>query len=664
MTDQERIWLEANQQYLAAELGRVRAYLERHIAVANDTAAAQREYTRPVDLAVVPDHLRPFALERVCGLFGLSAFDREILLLCAGVELQSEFGGLCAAAQGNPNCAYPTFSLALAVIPGAHWSALLPAAPLRHWRLIELLPGITLTQSPLHIDERILHYLVGLNGMDERLAGLVEPLTVQDELVPSHSILAERIATLWVSTAPSAAPRAVQLCGRSAASKQAIAAAASARAGLTAWRLSGHALPLDSTETDSLLRLWNREALLGGRALLLDCDDLGIDESRRHAIAKVVEGVDGPLVVTSRDPSSFPRRSFLTLDVVRPTSPEQRALWHSAWRGMPNLNGRLDALIAQFGLDAESIRSVADLARVELEAAGEESQELNDRTGQVLWNICRAHSRLKLEDLAQRIQPSAQWDDLVLPESQKEILREIEAHVRQRTRVYEQWGLAAKSARGLGISALFVGASGTGKTMAAEVLAAELESDLFRIDLSQVVSKYIGETEKNLRRVFDAADESGAVILFDEADAIFGKRSEVKDSHDRYANIEISYLLQRMEAYRGLAILTTNMKSALDAAFMRRIRFVVQFPFPDAGQRRVIWQRIFPVETPTEGLDGARLSQLNVAGGSIRNIALNAAFLAADAGERVMMKHLLRASKSEYAKLDKPLTEAETAGWV
>jgi SpoVK/Ycf46/Vps4 family AAA+-type ATPase len=200
--------------------------------------------------------------------------------------------------------------------------------------------------------------------------------------------------------------------------------------------------------------------------------------------------------------------------------------------------------------------------------------------------------------------------------------------------------------------------------MAAEVLANELRLDLFRIDLSQVVSKYIGETEKNLRRVFDAAEEGGAVLLFDEADALFGKRSEVKDSHDRYANIEVSYLLQHMEAYRGLAILTTNMKGMLDQAFLRRLRFVVQFPFPDLAQRGEIWRRVFPAETPLRGLDWSKLARLNATGGTIRNIALNGAFLAAEEGEPVQMSHLLRAARSEYAKLEKPLAEAESAGWV
>jgi SpoVK/Ycf46/Vps4 family AAA+-type ATPase len=293
-----------------------------------------------------------------------------------------------------------------------------------------------------------------------------------------------------------------------------------------------------------------------------------------------------------------------------------------------------------------------------------EVQAQADELATLLWDACRSQARPGLDDLGQRIDLRADWNDLVLPEAQQQLLREIAAHVRQRTIVYETWGFSAGSARGLGISALFAGASGTGKTLAAEVLAHELRLDLYRIDLSSVVSKYIGETEKNLRRVFDAAEEGGAILLFDEADALFGKRSEIKDSHDRYANIEVSYLLQRMEAYRGLAVLTTNLKSSLDTAFLRRIRFIVHFPFPDTAQRAEIWRRTLPQRLPTEGLDMNKLARLNVAGGNIRNIALNAAFLAADAHEPVRMIHMLRAASVEYAKLEKPLTEAEIGGWV
>ena len=200
--------------------------------------------------------------------------------------------------------------------------------------------------------------------------------------------------------------------------------------------------------------------------------------------------------------------------------------------------------------------------------------------------------------------------------------------------------------------------------MAAEVLAGELGLDLYRIDLSAVVSKYIGESEKNLRRVFDAAEESGAVLLFDEADALFGKRSEVKDSHDRYANIEVSYLLQRMESYRGLAILTSNMRSALDVAFMRRLRFVVHFPFPDEAMREAIWRRAFPTHAPLGSIDFGKLARLSVTGGSIRNIALNAAFAAAAGDGQLTMGDLLDAARYEAAKRERPLADAETRGWI
>jgi AAA+ superfamily predicted ATPase len=384
-----------------------------------------------------------------------------------------------------------------------------------------------------------------------------------------------------------------------------------------------------------------------------------------YYITQLIESTTGAIIVSSRERRRVLQRPILTFDVCTPTAGEQRSIWQSTLGSTASqLNGKIEVLTSQFNLSVSSISSIAAgvLGRV---AAQDNRQALEPgNLARLLWDTCRVQARSRLDDLAQRIEPTATWDDLVVPELQRQVLRDIAVHVKHRTTVYETWGFATKGSRGLGISALFVGGSGTGKTTAAEVLANELRLDLYRIDLSQVVSKYIGETEKNLRRVFDAAEESGAILLFDEADALFGKRSEIRDSHDRYANIEVSYLLQRMEAYRGLAILTTNFKSALDTAFLRRIRFTVQFPFPDAAQRAEIWRRIFPATTPTRDLDCAKLARLNVAGGNIRNIALNAAFLAADTGEPVQMKHILRAARSEYLKLEKSLTEAEIGGWV
>jgi len=243
-------------------------------------------------------------------------------------------------------------------------------------------------------------------------------------------------------------------------------------------------------------------------------------------------------------------------------------------------------------------------------------------------------------------------------------LHDIVAHARNRSLVHDDWGMADRQGRGLGLGALFHGPSGTGKTLAAEVLGTEMDLDVYRVDLSQLVSKYVGETEKNLRRVFDAAEGGGAILLFDECDAIFGKRGEVEHGQDRYANLEVSYLLQRMESYRGIAILTTNLRSAIDPAFMRRLRFVVGFPFPDFERRVALWRHALPPGVPIEGIDFQRLARLNVAGGSIRNIALHAAFLAADALHPVRMTHLRRAALAECGKLERAPSDVEIGGWA
>jgi SpoVK/Ycf46/Vps4 family AAA+-type ATPase len=248
----------------------------------------------------------------------------------------------------------------------------------------------------------------------------------------------------------------------------------------------------------------------------------------------------------------------------------------------------------------------------------------------------------------------------VLSDQARATIGALLAHVRHRARVLGDWGY---DRRGLAVTALFSGPSGTGKTTAAEAVAAELELDLIAVDLSQVVSKYLGDTEKNLARLFDAA-ESGAVLLFDEGDALFAKRTEVRDHRDRYANLEVSYLLQRLESFAGIAILTSNARESIDAAFTRRMRFVVSFPFPDAAQRVQLWAHAFPPGVRTEGLDNRRLAQLSVTGGTIAQLALHAAFLAADDDRPVGMAHVLAAARIEAAKIDRPLSPQEIKGWV
>jgi len=663
MTEHEDTWSEDNQRYLVAALAEVRAALERHAAPTQSDeqrshGSREQDGQKPDSADIAMGMPAPPALDVVCAAFGLSPFERAILLLCTGIELDSTFANLCAAAQADPARSYPTFSLALAVFDGAHWSALTPDAPLRRWRMIEVAqtPGTSLATRPLHIDERVLHFLAGIQELDERLAGLIERAPRPQELVPSHAALAERIGMAW--TRQSGSPPVIQLCGADEVSRRAIAAAGCARLGLNVFCLPADGIPTSPAELEALARLWEREAALTSSALYVEAEAVDRTDARTvAAISRLLERLNVGLLLGSGERWRPLRRAMLTLDVHKPTAQEQRALWHVALGSASvHLNGHIHGLVSQFNLSPPAIH---DAVREALSSGADGPALVAE-----LWNAGRAQSRPRLDDLAQRIQPIATWGDLVLPETERRILAEIADHVAHRATVYETWGFGAISSRGLGISALFAGASGTGKTMAAEVLASQLRLDLYRIDLSAVVSKYIGETEKNLRRVFDAAEDGGAILFFDEADALFGKRSEVKDSHDRYANIEINYLLQRIEQYRGLAVLATNMKGALDSAFMRRIRFVVNFPMPDAAQRAQIWRRIFPPDTPTDGLDIGKLARLNITGGNIRNIALNAAFLAAAEGAAVGMSHLVRATRSEYAKIDKPLTEAEIGGWT
>jgi hypothetical protein len=495
---------------------------------------------------------RPPALERVVRAFGLSAFERDVLMLCAGIELDPEFAALCASAQGDPARTYPTFSLALAMLPESHWSALSPEAPLRRWRLIEIATGPVLTLAPLRIDERVLHYLAGVRQLDERLAVMLEtlPPTDPDTLVPSQADLAHQIAAAWSAAPAGRGVPVAQLCGAMADCRP-IAAATAAMLGLRAASLPAELVPAGAADLESFLRLWEREAALAGiGVLMLECDDGRQAESepaqaRGPALSRLLERLNGFVILRAREPRRIAHRPSIALDVAHPRLEEQVQAWRDALRAaMPQeAPAAIDAIAAQFNLSIPAIRAIAAEAIARSSGAQPPAPE---GVAAAVWDLCRMRLRTRLDELAQRIESSVRWDDLVLPEPLKQTLYAVVVQLRQRTTVHDRWGFAEKSRRGLGISALFSGPSGTGKTMAAEVLANELRLDLYRIDLSSVVSKYIGETEKNLRRVFDAAEESGAILLFDEADALFGKRSEVKDSHDRYANIEVSYLLQRM----------------------------------------------------------------------------------------------------------------------
>lgn len=600
--------------------------------------------------AVAAEHTP--ALLLLAQRLGLTEFERNTLLLCAAMELDTRMAGLCARAQGEPSRLYPTFALALALFDNPAWEVLSPERPLRYWRLIEInQPGAQpLVNSAIKADERIVNYLKGLNYLDDRLAPLTLQISLQAELLPpSQSRLVEEIAAHLSGGQSGMSLPLFQLVGSDSASKIAVAGQVASRLGLTLYRLSAESVPAQIGDQDTMVRLWQRECAFMPIALYVDASQLDRTTSpHTAALQRVFSRGMGMVFLDTHEPWPEPGRESITLDIAKPTQDEQRAVWEYA------LGARAAEyparLAGQFNFNAATIRSVSTNAL---------GKSVGGDLGSALWAECLRHARPALDQLSQVLEPKAQWNDLALPPAEKRLLRQITDQVAARMAVYDDWGFRERMNRGLGISVLFAGESGTGKTMAAEVIANELGLLLYRIDLSAVVSKYIGETEKNLRKLFDAAEDGGAILFFDEADALFGKRSEVKDSHDRYANIEINYLLQRMEAYRGLAILATNMKGALDTAFVRRLRFVVNFPFPSISERLAIWQRVFPEKTPLGELDFQRLAKLNITGGSIINIAVNAAFLAAQSKTRVTMPFVLEASRNEFRKLDKPVNEAD-----
>ena len=616
-------WERANRDVVMAELELVRAWLRAHGGVGTADAEGVAQARAGLD-AVAARLPRRSALDEVVAGFGLSDFERSLLLLAAGPELAAGMVGEIEAVGGAPR---PTFGLALASLPGAHWSALTPRAPLRYWRLLHLLDPTTPTHSPLVADERVLHHLLGAGYLDPDLAALARTPEPTPDLPPTLLACASAVAEAWQRG------EAVVLAGPQHGNLAPVAAQAAASVGRVLHVLDAADVPAEPERRDLLARLLEREAVLGGSAWAVDASrvpDAGETLRRVHTL-------DAPMVLlTDAEVPAVPE-SVAVVAVARVPASERRETLlasfapEAARAQDPPL---LDAAATAFDL------AVPDARRAAAEAA----------RGRSLWQACRSRASRRFDGLAQVIEPRATWDDLVLPEPQLEQLRALVAAARHRTMVLDEWGFAARSARGLGTAALFTGASGTGKTLAAEVVATTLGLDLVVVDLSQVVSKYIGETEKNLRRVFEAAEDSAAVLLFDEADTLFGKRTEIRDSHDRYANLEVGYLLQRIESFRGLAVLTTNAKSVLDQAFVRRLRYIVSFPYPDVAARERLWRLAFPSDTPTVGVDPARLASIDLPGGGIAAAALTAAYLGAGRGE-VTADDVAAATKWEMAKL-------------
>jgi hypothetical protein len=665
------VWWLANQRYLMGCLAPIRRALD---IAQTGSETADADDPDPAEVADARQRLIDSGageppLDTLSKLFGLTGFEQAVLLLCAGVELDSRFSRLCAGLGARDG---PSFALALSLLPEADWSALVPERPLRHRRLVRVGEAPTLSHAPLRIEERVLHYLTGFETLDPRLAGVLRPVDPASggDLVPAHMDIARRLVSAWSQATAASESPVLQLRGHDLRRKLPVAAAVCAQLGRRLLHLQPQNVPSTRAELEEFLSLWGRDATLGKLGLLVDLhDESAQDPTRGAAAATLIGAAEGLVLVAVPDGLPGGERHQIAVDVGRPPLGQQREQWRAVLGEVADrLDDQIEGLVGQFDLSAPRIEAAWLDCRGRLLPPTADRASLQrlpvDQIGAALWDSARSQARPHIDDVAQRVTPVATWQSLVVPEQVEDTLRQIAAQARHRRRVLEEWGFAAQGDHGLGVGALFAGPSGTGKTLAAEVLAADLRLDLYRVDLSVTVSKWLGETEKNLRRIFDAADDGGALLLFDEADALFGKRTAVKDAHDRYANVGVSYLLQRLEQYRGLAILTTNREDDLDQAFVRRLRFIVRFAFPNAALRLAIWSKVFPAAAPLEHVDPAKLARLNLAGGNIRNIAINAAFLAADEGSPVQMAHVLRATRSEYTKLRQTLVEQDVRDWV
>ncbi|HEU5213936.1 MAG TPA: ATP-binding protein [Gaiellaceae bacterium] len=581
-------------------------------------------------------------LAAIAAALGLDAFELEVLGLALSAELDPGFARLCAYLQDDARRPHLSVRLVLdLLVPAggalpAQAAALGEGGRLAHHDLVRVEGDGPWSARTLRLADGVLGLVVG-GAPEPALAGALTPLASAG-LPERHEALAGRAARLLVAVVQAGGAPLLSLTGEATAPLHAVAAAAAARLGRTAFLLQPARLPVARPAA-----LLDREAALSGLAYVVD-----------EALPEDWPPLESVVFVTGREPATGAAR----VEVPAPTYAERRQLLAGALAaaGAELDDAPLARTAAQFPLEADALAQAVRVAVAEADGTA----PLED----TLWRACRTAARRSAAGLAWIIEPRRTWNDLVLPDPLVLRLHELVAQAERRPVVYDEWGFGARVGRARGITALFAGPSGTGKTLAAEVVAGALGCDLQRIDLAGVVDKYIGETEKHLRTIFDAAESSGALLFFDEADALFGKRTDVRDSHDRYANIEVDYLLQRMEDYPGLAVLATNRKGALDPAFLRRLRFVLDFPFPDAASRRSIWETALPREAPTDGLDLDALARLELAGGSIVTVAVNAAFAAAAQDVPIGMSHLASAARAELAKLERLVRESALEDWL
>ncbi|MDQ1350283.1 MAG: hypothetical protein QG657_584 [Acidobacteriota bacterium] len=633
-------------------------------------------------------------LYHLAAIFHLNSFEREILVICLAPELDLKYEKLYAYLQDDVTLKQPSVNLSLELLcAGSNnpaedknekkqaRSCFFDRSPLFRYRLLkftglnngggdEQSPPGTLLSRRLKIDDRIANFLLGFNAMDSSLSSftkLLEPTREWTSLVMDDE-LKERLSRLSTEYFDNDFQRGNKrrlvfyMQGPFGVGKKS-----------TAETLCRQLrLPLMVVDTNDFLQLNNeqnpsevitrlfRETLLQPAAIYFEGFDRLLtpapaqEEGGKAALYRkmIIEAVEefSFLTFLAGEKEWQPQGSFQTLVLVQlrfpvPSYLLRKRLWEQF---APGINS--DGLAAKFNFTPGQIRDASAEAANLAMICGSQGV-----TTEELFRACRNQSNRKLSEMAQKIEPLYTWSDIVLPTDTMDQLKEIRNCVKYRHLVYGDWGFAKKISLGKGLNALFSGPSGTGKTMAAEVIAGEVGLELYKIDLSCVISKYIGETEKNLAGIFKEAETANAILFFDEADALFGKRSEVKDSHDRYANIEIGYLLQRMEEYEGVTILATNMKNNMDEAFVRRMHFAVDFPFPGEDSRLRIWKNIFPAQTPVEkNIDFTFFSKhFDIPGGNIKNIALAAAFYAADDGLSVKTEHLILACKREFQKMGK-----------
>jgi len=626
------------------------------------------------------------SLPHLAQLFQLTPFEEQCLVICLAPELERKYEKLYAYLQDDITRKKPSVELVLNLLCQTGQERLAarlafdPQAPLlkyRLWQITESSPDgpLPLLARALKLDDRIVNFLLGFRQMDARLEPIARLVSPQAEL--NQAMLPEEIQSRMrsfvdshFSQAKSARPNVVfYFYGPYGSGKRALAEVVCHDLGLPLIigdleRMLGGQSPFEE-----LSWLLGRETLLQPAALCLENCDCLLAEPDKHRpqLKSLLEATQTFSRLTFllgsqtwKPQGLLNEHLFIELKFPLPDARTGKHLWESHLNGHDQFASDVDwgTLASKFRFRPGQIRDALVAAE---NLARWRSPDDSQITMSDLYAACRAQSTPKLSALARQIEPKYTWADIVLPTDPLAQLRELCNQAKYRHIVYGEWGFDRKLSLGKGLNALFSGPPGTGKTMAAEVIANELQLDLYQIDLSQVVSKYIGETEKNLHRIFSEAQSSNAILFFDEADALFGKRSEVKDAHDRYANIEIGYLLQKMEEYDGIAMLATNLRQHLDEAFVRRMQVIVEFPFPDEEYRRRIWEVIFPREAPLgDDVDfGALAREVRLAGGNIKNIALAAAFYAAEDGRVIRMPHLMQAARREYQKLGRTWNEVE-----